>query len=481
MATKTTKKKSTTKRKSRKKPALSKATAIVLEKASLGFTSDATNELTSIFTSSDVTKNIKDAIKYRDTNELVGIIVETKLDFLVAGFFNHSKDEKSKQFYDDLVLEHDMDAIVTELADDLITCDNAILHWKIDPKSQNIEYIMTLNPAFVEYNNALGNETMKIIVDPAMRKSMVQARRDKNTEGISEKYLSAGSSGKIELKNEDGEYWLVLTTGRKYRGLTHPSMVSIFPDIKLREMFVAGDWSVAFFAKAFIQLVTSGEGVKSGQYAGTKRLYQTTEQNTALNNLLKDVSRAIRIVGDHTLKVEQIVPPTEAYSQDKYGHVETRILRWGGVPKVIIEGQGGSYASGFLGKVKMFADVKRKRRMLAKFIEKFYRQPSINTKKLTPPSVRFDEQILKDTKEQLNELKLLLQYATGFSARSTLEILGHEPDTEWERKKQDLQNQDILKPFFEPNQGMLTDEGGRPTDKPTKEPSNDAPDKRTGG
>lgn len=450
--------------------------AVVIEKADLGFTSKDTHELTSVFIASDVKKNIRDAIKFRNTNELIGIIVETKLDFLVAGFRNHYREDSSKKFYDDLVYEHDLDSIVTELADDYLTTGSAILHWKIDDQDGgNIEYIMTLDPGYVEYHTAMGKEKLEIILDPASRSSL-RKLTEAQKKDIPEKYLRAGSAGKVELKNEDGEYWMILTDGRKYRGLPNPSMAAIFADLKLREMFVAGDWSLAFFAKAFIQLVKSGESVQSGQFAGTKRLYQTTEENTALNNLLKDVSRALRIVGNHTLEIEQIVPPEEAYSQGKYGAVETRILRWGGVPKVIIEGQGGNYASGFLGKVKMFADIKRKRRRLGKFIERFYRQPTINTKEMTPPLVRFDEQILKDTKEQLNELKLLLQYATGFSARSTLEILGHEPDTEWDLKKAEVKIREVLVPLFEPNQGQAS--GGRPGDEPSKTPPTDVSQRR---
>lgn len=474
MAGKTTKK--TTKRKPRAstKPTFSKVT---MEKASMGFSAKDTHEITSIFTSTDVTKNIEDAMKFRRKNELINLIVETKLDFAVAGFRNHYKDDKSRGFFGDFILEHDMDAIVTELADDYITTDNAILHWRVGDDGA-VETVMTLDPAFVEYHNAMGQETLKIIMDSTVRESLRKASTEQKKR-IPDKYLKASASGRVELKNEDGEYWMVLTTGRKYRGLTHPSMSTVFADLKLREMYIAGDWSVAFFAKAFIQLVTSGEGVPSGQYAGTRRLYQTTTENTALNNLLKDVSRALRIVGNHTLKVEHIVPPKDAYSEEKYSPVETRILRWGGIPRVLLEGTGGNYASGFIGKIKFFADVRRKRKMLTRFIEKFYRQPTINTENHNDtPLVQFDEQILKDSAELLAELKFLMQNATGFSAQSALEILGHEPATELKRKADEIANKrEVLIPMFEPNQGML-DEGGRPTDAPPKTPSNDVSSKR---
>ncbi len=480
-ATKKTNRKSPTRAKKapstrRKAEFASSFTRVGMEKASLGLTRRSTNEITELFVSSDVSKNIRDALKFRRGNELVQIIVETKLDFLAAGFRNHYLDDKSRDFYDNFAIKHDMDAIVTEIADDLLTCDNAILHWKIDEKD-NIEYIMTLDPGFVEYNNVQGNETMKILLDPEMRTSIQKASPEQKKD-IPDKYLKAGAGAKVELLNADGEYWMVLTTGRKFRGLVQPSMSAIFADLKLREMFVAGDWSVGFFAKAFIQLVKSGESATGSQHAGTKRLYQTPEANAALNNLMKDVSRAMRIVGDHTLTIEHIVPPTEAYSQDKYGHVETRVLRWGGIPKVIIEGAGGNYASGFLGKIKLFADIKRKRRQVANFIEAFYRQPTINSKALkNTPQVRFDEQILKDTKELVNELKLLLQYATGFSARSAVELLGHDADTELARKREEMKDPKVLIPIFEPNQGLL-DEGGRPSGGNT--PANDVSSKRGG-
>lgn len=476
MPTKTTKKKSSARRKSSKKELSSAFTAVAIEKADLPYTTRDTREITQVFVSSDVNTNIKDALKFRRQNELVGSLIDTKLDFTVAGFHNlYGGDDKAKTFYEDILYDHEIESIVTELADDLFTTNNAILHWKIDEKSGNIEYVMTLDPAYVEYYNAFGQERMFLVMDSSVQKSLLKASEEQKGH-VPAKYLNAPTNGKVELKNEDGEYWLVLTTARKFRGLAQPSMTSIFADLKLREMFIAGDWSVAYFAKAFIQLVKSGESVPSGQYAGTKRLYQSAEENAALNAALKDVSRAIRLVTNHTVAIEQIVPPTEAYSQDKYGHVEKRILRWGGVPLVIIEGSGGNYASGFLGKVKMFADIKRTRRMLIQLMERFYRHPTINAKEYTAPSARFDEQILKDGKELLNELKLLLQHATGFSMRSVLELLGHDPDTEWNRKESELKKKDILFPQFEPNQGML-EEGGRPAGEGAT-PSNDVSGKR---
>jgi hypothetical protein len=439
-----------------------------LEKADYGISTKDTFTLRSLFVSDNVETNIQSAQRYRHSDELVQQIIETKLDFLVAGFKNHAKNDKSRGFYDALNLANDFDQIITELADDLLTTDNAILHWKIGDEGELV-YVMTLDPAFVKYSNALGQERMEIVLDPEVKKSILQANKEQQVR-IPKKYRDAASMGRVELKNSDGEYWLVLTTGRRFKGLANPSMAAIFADIRLRNLFVDGDWATAFFAKAFIQLVKSGESIVNGPLAGSKRNWQTKKERTELNNLLKDVSKAMRIVGNHTLKVEHVIPPKEAYAEERYSPVETRIFRWGGIPKVIIEGQGGNYASGFIGKTKLIADMRRKRRMLASFIEKFYRHPTINTKEFDTddiPKVRFNEQVLKDPKELIDELKLLLTHATGFSAETTLESLGYEPVTEWDRKRKEM-NEDtklMLMPMYEPSQGLL--EGGRPPDAQT--------------
>ena len=353
-----------------------------------GLISGDSFRISDLFVSSDTTENIKRAMKYRRDDELVQQIVNTKLDFLVAGFRNHCTNADALGFYNQLCLEHEFDSIITELADDMLTTDNAILHWKVDDGGK-IEYIMTLNPSFVKYSNAMGQEKLELVLDEDMRKSLVEIKKSQNL-SIPKKY--DGSSTTVELRNADGEYWQVLSVGgRRFTSLVKPSMAAVFADLRLRNLFVDGDWSTAFFAKAFIQLIKSGESIDSGPLAGSKRNWQTKKENTELNNLFRDVSRALRVVGNHTLTVEHIVPPKEAYAEERYTPVETRIFRWGGMPKVVIEGSGGQYASGFIGKTKLIADIRRKRMILARFLEKFYRHPTINGGQFDDtPKVRFN-------------------------------------------------------------------------------------------
>lgn len=464
----------TTKKKSPKSETIrigkSNISVTAISKAAYNLVSNQSYELRNLFVSTDTTTNVQKAMQYRHSDELIQQLVETKLDFLVAGFSNHCSVNKSKSFYDAFAAQYDLDQLITELADDIVTTDNAILHWKVDKETGDVEYVMTLDPGYVEYTNAMGQETMKIVLDKDTLKSILDSQNAGKTSRIPPKYLDAiKKGGKVELSNADGEYWMVLTTGRKYRGLVNPSMAAIFADLKLRAMFIDGDWSTAFFAKAFIQLIKSGEAIEGGQYAGSKRNYQTKAENAALNDLFKDVSRALRIVGNHTLKIEHVVPPKEAYAHERYGPVETRVYRWAGIPKVLIEGEGGNYSSGFLGKTKLVADIRRKRRLLSRFIEKFYKHETINRNnhKITP-AVRFNEQVLKTPDELLKELEALMKNATGFSSQSFLEALGYESETEWERKKAELVPAilEILLPVYEPSQGLLGTPG-RPGDSQT--------------
>jgi hypothetical protein len=120
----------------------------------------------------------------------------------------------------------------------------------------------------------------------------------------------------------------------------------------------------------------------------------------------------------------------------------------------------------------LIADVRRTRRKVGSFLEAFYRHPTIKKKHNESPVVWFNEQVLKDPSQLLEELRFLITEATGFSMRSTLEELGYRPETEWDRKKWDIANTDLLKPIWESKQGLLSEEEGETSPgSPTKKKS----------
>lgn len=432
------------------------------------------------------------AFSWGDKDDLVQRLLDIKTEFTVAGFSLQCKPPLSAEVTEEeeeddkhtkavitlrekinyFVMKKNVSKVVYDWLRDYFTCDSAILFWRVDPATlgnaagrasadsvpvspsgeldviPGLLDICTLNPGDIDYNNALGVESMKMKVPDALRKRIMAAVEHVSEEqkllnlqdlvlsGIAPKWINAvldkKSDGWVELRNDDGEFWIVSTKARKHYGLSTPSMFTVFLNLETRKSLSEGDFSTAFMMKHFIMLIQQGESIETGPLAGSRQNWLGGDDAKALLKLFTNVSKAMRLAVNHTLKVSFVFPPKEMFDGSKYSVCEGRIYNWGGITEAVMSGDGGTYSGGFIGIKKLVAAMCFARGIIGNVMANFFDHPSIRSRIGMPAGYtvipQFDEQILKEPAQLLNEIRFLVQSGME-DPRTALRELGRNPET----------------------------------------------------
>lgn len=441
-------------------------------------------------------------------NDMVSSIVATKRDFYAAGFdvtfATHSgkMQPKVKARCDSVVnrgrlganpdkpepgITHPLGQVASELIFDWSATDNTILHWKVD--RSKLVYVTTLAPHTTRYDLSTGYEHLWVDIPDAVAVAIRAATYRtgaKKTElkAFPDKYVEAVRKGEksVELKNEDGEFWIVRTQGKTFDGLCAPTMRGVFLDIVLRDLIISGDWSLAYGIKRLIELVRIGSAIPAGNHPDLRELYPTQKDIDAVKaQFASALGDCFRLYGDHTLDIKHVFPDPKVFDPTKYVKVEERIGRWGGIPDVILTGKGDGYSQGALGARRFVAAGKMARSTVGGMIVEFLAHPSMEDVLGMPGGTTvtaiWDEQNLKDPAQVLKELQTLWDRGT-LSNETLLETTGHDADKEKQRKEQEAKEVKIWRPTFEPSQGLLLGQNNPTTGRPqTKETVTEQPPK----
>lgn len=442
-------------------------------------------QYTERFTWRNIGEAISIAMSYaRGGSELIQTAILTKIEFYAAGFkikINPGRESMTASLNERItewMKKHDIRQICDDLLFDLLAADNCVLMWQVSRRNgRTIDYVTTLPPDTVIYHPGTNGKRLGIRITEELKTEVLKAIADGKSNQWSPKILDAVKTGKPEVMFDEaeGEFWILKSRGPKFAGLRQPSMRSIFADIQLRELLVSGDWSTAYFTKNFITLVTMGESIKNGPYAGTRNLYPTRPEMMAVQDQFTKIGTTMRLYGNQTLNVKYIYPDQTVLGNEKYAGVERRIGRWTRVPDVMLTGEGDGYAQGSLGKRSFEAQGERIREDLDDLFREFFSHPSVmkdptlNLPTKSTVKATFNKQILKDPKQVLDETKFLND-AGMIDVQTTLENMGLDYDEIKERKAQDEKDRELWKPVFEKAQGMSTPgnqddnlDNGRPT------------------
>lgn len=422
---------------------------------------------------------------YYDTDDLLGDLIDVKLDIATSGitlqptppatFEDTEASQKEliefRQSLDFLQIDMDFEKLVQDLLKDWFITDSMILYWRIDPTTQNtdqtsesstpsdaeprygipgIKDICTLNPAEVDWNNSLGRDVLMIDIPKAVQAEINKAFEDGNNknpkqsaaevranlikQGFGEKWIDAVVAKKtqVELKNEDGDYWAIRTRARRYHGLADPSMKKIFLTLAMRQMMSEGEFSAAFMLKHFIMLLKQGESITQGPLAGNRKNWMKPGDGKKLLTKFSVVAKAMRIAADHTTKIEFVFPPAEMFSAAKFETAENRIHNWVGIAKALMTGDSQNYGGGLLSSKKLIAHIQKVRKEIRLLFYEFFGHSTIAKRVGTPEkfliSVLFDETVLKEPRQLLEEVKFLFQSKIS-DPRSAAKELNRDPDT----------------------------------------------------
>ena len=417
-----------------------------------------------------IKEQIERAQNYREEKGIIQQIIDIKQNFGSAGFKTTHTDTKIKNYYDKLNTEIDMDALIMDIWDDLLTVSNIIFHWKVNDAGE-IEYAMCLDPALVDIVSSGGRDLIYITPDEEFKKLVRKVRKTTEEkeylENFDKRWITAAKNpygtmkGKVLLSEDYNEYAIIIRLGKRkgIGGLAKPKMKGVFDDIELRELMIAGDWEVAFGTKNMITHITAGESITSGEKAGTRKNWATQKELNALKTLMKHPSKSLTFYSNHTVKISFLIPPQEVFDARKYIGVENRIYKWAGIGLGIVIGEGGNYATAYINIKKLIAELQLGRRIIRRLLEKFYEhlsiKPDFTKKNEKVLKIRWDEQSLKEPRQLLDEIRFAVQQ--GFASNETAsDIMGYDTPTEKERKTKEWKERGTWFPSFEPRQGLLS-------------------------
>lgn len=412
-------------------------------------------------------QKIARALEYRRTKSLIQQLIDVIVDFASAGFeielTSTSKDKKEeiKKHYNDLNRNFNLDKKVIKIIDLLVTCHNAVLLWHTNTYKE-IEWLKILSPNQVEYKPAFGGGLLYLKLSNEFRQMVnypdqyfVGFTKEKIAEEMSripDKYKTAAKklNSRVLMNEDDGDHWKIITLKEdEMDGFEEPGMQAIFEDIELWDMLKDGDWTTAFHIKYLIQQVSAGEPTREGQ-----KPYPLKSALVNIEKEWKKPNRSLYWFTDWTQKAQFIFPDPTIWSPNKYEAVENRILRWAGISLALIQGTGGTYSVGYLNIKRLIAKVNTIRRIVKRALEEFYREPSVILEESDRyPSIKFDEQMLKEPRQLLDQIRFLVQQGL-LDNQSALEGFGYEARDIKERKQEERKAQKDWLPLYNSGTGL---------------------------
>lgn|GEM_PF-5919882 len=441
-------------------------TARTQEVASEGKYSDFSTALRGIRNKAiptELYKQFERAKQLRETDDLIGAIIDTQIEFGNQGFQFYIKNSRAQKRFLPLIERYNFMGIHQQLWNSLATYSNVILHWKMKSDS-TMEYINVLNPYDVEAIPGLNNQSLVYLKVPDVIRQLLQAKglsseEKRLVESIPPKYKEAVSGKKsmlsllskrdnmVLLSNNDGEFWLIANLDGYSDRLISPRMKQIYDSVENRNLLIDGDFSVAFLIKSFIMQVKTGESITSGPKAGSRQNWATDKHLKMLQRHFKATGKALWFFTDHTTEILQHFPDVKIFDPIKYISPETRILNWGGIGKIVLLGEGANFAAGFLNLKRLIAKVKVYREVIGRVWDQFYSHPTIrgDIAKTNIPKQIYDDALLKEANMDLKEKQMLIDRG-GLSIQSALIKAGYDPDIEEQNKSEELSKIDLYQP-----------------------------------
>ncbi len=409
-------------------------------------------------------------------DDLLVSLMQIKVDFTSLGFSlrtstdgelgevstGNSPEAKFKKLLRRIQKKWGWKKIVEDLLMDWFTKDTMILYWKLDtapaedslppaPRSKQalmpgLEDMVVLNPAECDWDNSFGSDTLKYKIPKELETKIRAALSQTNKAtrlaaltalkkaGVEDKYIMAVDKGSqyVTFSKRDGDRWLIVTRERNRNGVAKPRMRMIFDALESRKFVKEGEFTAAFMMKHFIFHATSGESITQGPLAGMKNNYAKPKEINSLYNLMINTAKAQRVATNHTVKFAFVFPPKEMWDRAKYESPESRIYNFSGVNLIVMSGQGGTNAGGYLGIKRMIAEMSTAREKIDSIIYEFFDDPEIREIIQTPDDVDvtgvFDENALKEPKQLLDEIKFLIQSGSG-DPKIALSELGRDPSS----------------------------------------------------
>jgi hypothetical protein len=215
-----------------------------------------------------------------------------------------------------------------------------------------------------------------------------------------------------------------------YERYAMPRVLRVFDSMDYKDALVKADFSTLDGITNYMLKITIGNDE-----------HPVTDQSqlATVANLFDTASKSFDIVWNHTLDIEKITFPeiSEILGQDKFAQVNDDLTMGWGVSRALIDGKVQGNAKAIETAVKSFAEeVNYARRCVKRWAEHEYEEIALAMGFNRYPSVRFDENALKDEIMLMSVIqgmidRRIISYETG------IEKLGLEFSSELFNMKQE--------------------------------------------
>lgn len=453
----------------------------------------------------DLSDKFKAALNYADKDDKINGIISTKVDFGMSGFRVSSSDKKKEKIIYGWNRDRRIYNVLLKSWNVAAVCDNVVLLLKKKAKSISVLPLPNLKIVPIHTVDDKGHPEFRAflklpreIIDfiRIQQRASGKKAKTKGLKDIPDKWIFAAQhpqrpkaedpihpvGGYVELTEEDDEYVFILNSKGEEDRLVIPSMTSVFPSIELRSYLQDGEFSIAYLIKYFIHQIKVGpkaEGLTLQQVLRQGKVTKEDREEVKENYRVK-VDKAIFEVTNQTLEHVFHFPGADVDMGKRYATPDERIEWWARISRQIIRGDVGSYSGGLVYLKGYSRNIDRFRGLFAQFLEDIY----VEMLKDGNARVKWDQHYMKEPRQKLSEMQLMVSH--GMDMETVCSIL----DYDWQQFVSDREKtlspeilklkedekeswkywQEIQRPFFEPNQGMLIDNpGGRPplTDEQT--------------
>jgi len=471
----------------------------------------ALNQLLQMIVPENQDKKFAKAISYAKTDDRINGIIETQIDFGMSGFTAASDSKESVEKIKTWNREHHIFNILLEMWSVGAACDNVVVMLQKKSAALTILPLPNLKIVPIHTTDNKGKKQFRTFLKVPeefaqyVRKNK-QRHGDKASEkalkGIPEKWINAvmhphvipdrdpihPSGGYLELKAEEDEHIFIINRKGIEDRLVDPSMATVFPSIKLRRFLQDGEFSIAYMIKYFIHQVKVGPTAEAQNLARALRAGKINKgDREEIKNLYRGkIDKVLFEVTDQFLEHVFHFPGSEVDFGKRYATPDERIDWWARISRQIMVGDRGSYSGGLIYLKGYSRKISRFRTLFAQFLQDLYAE----ILKDKGAEIQWDEHYMKEPRQKLREMQLTSQ--RGMDMETFCRIMGYN----WKQwvadrektvdpeilkmkgsEKEYLYWQEIQKPFFEPNQGMLVEgSSGRPatteeqTDDSLREP-----------
>jgi hypothetical protein len=394
---------------------------------------------------------------------MVANVIDLMVDLCCTGMYNESPNKEVVEFYDKFCKYADFDELHRQIfLEYWVGSDIFIMRGKQrfpneDSSGKYYYYDYTvLNPEYVEVAGTMlvNSEviTLKIPEDLATLISSGSKADKKLAKQVPLRLRRAAESGRYTPDQETMSR--ISRKKQAYERYATPFLTRIFEPVLLKRRMREADAAVAETVRTVLVTYTIGSDDFPATPADMKKL----------EDVISTPAKSMELIWNHTLKVEYHYPDSNLFTADKYQQVNSDILQGLGIPPVLIDGGGGTFATAWTSLLAVIERLEAVRRQVIRWQEEEYRKIGQDNgyKEDDIPSVYFRQLNLRDDKVFANIMTSL--YDRGLVSKETmLDFADIDFDAEVRRltaEKKTLKG--IFEPPAPPTKPATT--GGRPND-----------------